>query len=188
MFSVISKTLVGEVLPLWRDAVSVFYSLSWLGWRLIWISLKHSINTKVSQKFCNISSYFVFQVFQHLFIRPSLRRCCLMVLCEGPSSVDNVQVLLLGYYSPISNKASSSTTNDPLTLVCLLDWSYLPWKVWTSSVSWVFHIINFFGHCPCIQSFFFLPVAWNGSNCNFLTTHYQRCNKEETMFICYTGT
>ena len=31
LFSVISRTLVGGVLPLCRGAVSVFYSLSWLG-------------------------------------------------------------------------------------------------------------------------------------------------------------
>ena len=51
LFCVISRTLVGEVLHLCRDAVSVFYSPSWLGWErlrngrrdvfidLIWASL-----------------------------------------------------------------------------------------------------------------------------------------------------
>ena len=29
-------------------------------------------NTRVSQKLCNIESYFTFHVFQHLFTRPSL--------------------------------------------------------------------------------------------------------------------
>ena len=31
LFSVVSRTLIGGVLPLGRDAVSVFYSPSWLG-------------------------------------------------------------------------------------------------------------------------------------------------------------
>ena len=66
--------------------------------------------TNVSQKFCNISSYFVFQVFQRLFTKPSLWRCRLMVLCEGASSSDNVQVLVLDCFSIISSIASSSTT------------------------------------------------------------------------------
>ena len=33
LFSVISRTLVGGVLPLCREAVGVFYSPSWLGKR-----------------------------------------------------------------------------------------------------------------------------------------------------------
>ena len=35
MFSIISWTLVGGILPLYRDAVSVFYSSSWLGLRTL---------------------------------------------------------------------------------------------------------------------------------------------------------
>ena len=34
LFSVISRTLIGGVLPLYRGAVSVFYSQSWLGHRI----------------------------------------------------------------------------------------------------------------------------------------------------------
>ena len=41
-----------------------------------------------------------------MLTRPSLR-CWLMVLCEGPSSDDNLRVLLLGCCSAISIKASS---------------------------------------------------------------------------------
>ena len=31
-FNSISRTFIGEVLPIWKDVVSVFYSPNWLGW------------------------------------------------------------------------------------------------------------------------------------------------------------
>lgn len=45
-----------------------------------------------------------------LFRRQRLWRCRLMVLCEGPSSTNNVRDLVLGRCSTISSKASSTTT------------------------------------------------------------------------------
>ena len=69
-------------------------------------------NSKVSQKFCNILSYFVFPQFWCLFTKPILLRYQLMVFYEGPSSVKSVWVFVLVYCSTISGKTSSSTTED----------------------------------------------------------------------------
>ena len=73
--------------------------------------LKKRNQTKSFAIFQTISE-FVFQVYQHLFTRPSIWSSWLMVFCEGPSSADNVQVLALGCCSTISSKASSSTTEN----------------------------------------------------------------------------
>ena len=69
-------------------------------------------DTLGNQKFCNILSYFVFQIFQYLFTRPSLWRCLLMVLYEGPNSADNVRVLELDCGSTILTKVTFSTKED----------------------------------------------------------------------------
>ena len=45
LFSVISRTLVGGVLPLCRDSVGVFYSPSWLDNTITWIN-----NTDITQQ------------------------------------------------------------------------------------------------------------------------------------------
>ena len=54
--------------------------------------------------------YWMTLVFLRLFTRPSLWRYRLMVICEGPSSTDNVRVLVFGCCSTISNRAPSSIT------------------------------------------------------------------------------
>ena len=65
------------------------------------------INARESRKFRSISSYFIFQIFQHLFMWPNLWTCRLTVFFEGPSSANILWVHVLGYCSNISSKASS---------------------------------------------------------------------------------
>ena len=92
------------------------------------------INTCVSRKFCDTSSYFVFQVFHCLFTRPNLWRCQMMILCE---CTDNVQTLVLGCCSTISSKASSSLTRILPDLGLSLRWEKLSLK----------HLKQFCGKC-----------------------------------------
>ena len=111
-------------------------------------------------KFCNISSYFVFQVFQHLFTRPSLLVSFDSALCEGPSSSNNVQMLVLDCSSIISNEASSSATGLPkLGFIFEAGITFLEMsepvlcQTFVDS-SWAFYTIILFCLCPCTQSFF----------------------------------
>ena len=76
----------------------------------------HFLNGRISSEilslflFVELKVFFVFQVFQRLYSRPSLWRCWLMVLCQGPSFAGNVRPLVVGCSSTISNNALSFTT------------------------------------------------------------------------------
>ena len=91
--------------------------------------------TKVSQKFCNIWNYFAFQDFKHLFTRLNTWRFQSRVLCEGPNSVNNIQVLVFDCYLIISSKASSSTSVSLPDLGLSLRLVLPSWNKRTSFVS-----------------------------------------------------
>ena len=114
-----------------------------------------------------------------------------MMLCEGPNSANNVQVLLLSCYLTISSNNSSSTTvlldlglfsNLMSPFLKCLNHFYARHLLtapgpYTSLISFVSAL--------CTQSFFLL-VALSDLNYNFFTTYYQRSKiKYKSLYVIY---
>ena len=128
-----------------------------------------------------------------LFTRLSLWRSWLMMLCEGPSSAYNVQLLAFGCWRTISSKASSSATESVPDLLFVFK-AYVTFIEMSEPVlcntfvisSWAFHSINFFWRCSC-SPFFLLWGYKMALIAIFFTIHNWSCKikNKQLMFICY---
>lgn len=111
-----------------------------------------------------------------------LCRCRLLVLCEEPSSANNVRVIVLGYYSIISSKPPFCTTG----LVFVFSWGccHRLWYVWTCFVS---HVHWQLPDLPRNQflSNVSLRLFHPDRNVNSLGQLWQRCETHYNIFWAY---